>query len=530
MAGVPDQSDVRRRQYTAGDGQTEFTYPFRIFEADDLEVFSQEPGEDTVKLILDTDYTVTNVNAEGGGDVVLNVGAVLNTIITINSNVPASQDVNFSTGGKFSPQTVNFVHDKEAILIQQLKNTIDQRMLTYPVASILSPTGGDTVLPVLPPNTGNGIPIWTKNSAGNLVAGLCEEDPDCSTLRSELASQSQVSPGTDNVGAWDPNDPGGPTGKTLTELLFDVAPPAPDSRDFVKNATDTTKRIKFDAQEISPATTRTIIMPDRDIDLGDISLFGAGVQSGCLVENDSINPNNRIIFHPGRSISASGSKLIRLENQFLKNKDAPWTPGNGGGVFPGATMGVNNVSAHCFHIWGPNVPVDCGFDDNAIALHLPPGYTEYTRVASIRIEGGSLYQFIQDPNYPNYFQMKNPIITYLANTSTSSQIINVGGPHWYKWMCRLNIQLSNQTISPTGQLATLITDKDQDDVPVNSQTRWTAVIPGIGPNGVNNPVIRSNVITDIMTSSAEVRIVSNLNVVDGVRIIFEGWTDNRGNV
>lgn len=536
MAGVPDQSDVRRRQYTAGAGQTEFTYPFRIFEASDLEVFSKEPGEGVVQLVLNTDYTVTNVNTEGGGDVVLNVGAVLDTIITINSNVPASQDVNFSTGGKFSPQSVNFVHDKEAILIQQLKNTIDERMLTYPVTSVLSPTGGDTVLPVLPPNTGNGIPIWTKNNAGNLVAGVCEEDPDCSTLRSELASQTQVAPGSDNIGTWDTNDPGGPTGKTLTELLFDIAPPAPDDRDIVKNAVDTSKRIKFDAQEISPATTRTIIMPDKDIDLGHIGPesgpLGSGVQDGCLIENDPINTNNRLIFHPGHSISMSGSQIIELSAQRVKNVTTPWALGNAGGLFPGATIGIDDT-AHCFHIWGPNVPVDCGYDDNPTADNLPPGYTEVTRVGSLPLDGsGNFYQFIQNPLYPDYFSLKDNLFVYDGSSSTTASLIDVKVPKSLTMMARLNIAVSNQTFSPGGeQLAVLVTDPQQDDVPANRLTNWTVVIPGVGGAGAANPVIRSNVIVDIITNdSGEVRIRGSFSTgtASTIRILLEGWTDLRG--
>lgn len=221
MTDVKVFDNGARVQYTAAGGQTLFTYPFLIFEKEDLQVFltpvGQIPNPQTDKIFVDTDYTVTGVGLQDGGDVVLVVPATAGDIITIERDIAASQLIDLTTGGDFKATTINFVHDKATLLIQQNKMLIEDRMLLYQVTDQL--TAGDLVLPKLPANTGVGIPIWTKNNAGNLVAGVCDETTTCSTLRSELASQTEVAPGTDDVGYFDKKTD---SGKLLTTFLNEI--------------------------------------------------------------------------------------------------------------------------------------------------------------------------------------------------------------------------------------------------------------------------------------------------------------------
>lgn len=213
---------VNRIQYTASTGQTNFPYPFRIFESDDLDVYQQLAGDDTVTLLsLDIDYTVTGVDDTGGGDVVLTFGAALDTIITIVSDIPYTQFVDFGVGGKFEASTVNFVNDKMTRLIQQVNMLISDLGLTYSSTDQVdqSVDRKDNRLPLLPSNSGSGIPIWTKNSDGALVAALLVEDPDCSTLRSELADDQPVSNGAGIVGYYNVDTAASETVKDALDFL-----------------------------------------------------------------------------------------------------------------------------------------------------------------------------------------------------------------------------------------------------------------------------------------------------------------------
>ena len=64
-----------RDPYTATAGQTIFPYTFKIFAASDLKVYltpvGQTPDPDADKLTLTTNYTVSNVGVDGGGNLTL---------------------------------------------------------------------------------------------------------------------------------------------------------------------------------------------------------------------------------------------------------------------------------------------------------------------------------------------------------------------------------------------------------------------------------------------------------------------------
>ena len=80
-----------RIQYTAAAAQTVFDYPFIIFEEADLKVYltpvGDEPNDEDDILILNVDYTVTDVGAETGGTIVLTNPATAGDIITIVRDV-----------------------------------------------------------------------------------------------------------------------------------------------------------------------------------------------------------------------------------------------------------------------------------------------------------------------------------------------------------------------------------------------------------------------------------------------------------
>ncbi len=209
-----------RIQYTTQTGQTIFTYPFLIFEDTDLLIYLRGPSDPVDPpgelLTLNVDYTVQGADNENGGTITLTSAPVANSILTIERDVPATQLVDFTVGGKFTGETLNFVMDKLTLLIQQNEMLLEDRGLLYLATEELGI--GQTTLPKLPPNTGAGNPIWTANGAGNLVAAVCDETTTCSTLRSELLSQTEAAPGTDNVGFFDPDD----GGVTLTDELLKI--------------------------------------------------------------------------------------------------------------------------------------------------------------------------------------------------------------------------------------------------------------------------------------------------------------------
>lgn len=205
-------SVIPRIQYIASAAETDFTYPFEIFEDSDLDVYltpvGQTPDANTNKLTLGVDYTVTGAGETSGGYITLTTAATAGDIVTIIRDVPIERDTDYTTGGPFTSQSINNDLNRLIMLIQQVSAFITTRGLLYGPNEELD--SGDTTLPKLPANTGAGIPIWTKNALGNLVAALLVENADATTLRSELLSATELAPGSEIVGHYS-EDAGGAT-------------------------------------------------------------------------------------------------------------------------------------------------------------------------------------------------------------------------------------------------------------------------------------------------------------------------------
>ncbi len=215
---VTIEDNGARIQYLADAGQTDFIYPFLIIENSDLKVYLTPVGQPRNPvadlLMLNVDYTVVGAGLEDGGTITLIVPATLNDIVTIERDVPLTQTTLLTVGGPLTAATLNSVHDKLTLLIQQVEMKQEKRGLTYQPTDTL--TDGQTTLPQLPANTGAGIPLWSTNGAGNLISAILQENPDCSTLRIELLSNTQLAPGAQDVGWYDADN-------TPNEINVDTA-------------------------------------------------------------------------------------------------------------------------------------------------------------------------------------------------------------------------------------------------------------------------------------------------------------------
>lgn len=246
-----DVDNPRRLEFVGNGSDVNYPYDFLIFQDTDLNVFI-----DGNLQVVNADYTVTGINQQGGGNVVFTVAPLDQSGIIIDSNVPATQTVDFEVGGKFKPDTVNFVNDKLTVIDQQIKTLLKQRGLLYPETSFLDSGGKDNVLPPLGAQLDKEIPIWSKNKDNTIIATFLEEAGDLSNLRAELEDESESSPGTGLIGYYDEFDCTAPVGKTLDVLLKQIAPLI-DCRIAAVNEADPTKRVRFDLSEL-PTNTTTV--------------------------------------------------------------------------------------------------------------------------------------------------------------------------------------------------------------------------------------------------------------------------------
>jgi hypothetical protein len=138
-----------RVQYTSGNLQTVFPYPFPIFNDVDLVVVD---GVDGPVLTLGVDYTVSGAGDDTGGDVTFAVGRSLNAIITIYRDIPADRDTDVPQNGDWSSVAYNNELDKVILLIQQLK-----MLLARTVRFSLTSTVSDADLEINTPDELTGI-------------------------------------------------------------------------------------------------------------------------------------------------------------------------------------------------------------------------------------------------------------------------------------------------------------------------------------------------------------------------------------
>lgn len=117
-------SNFERNQLTASfTGQTVFSYTFPIYDETFLSVFQYSagvmPDDATQELALGIDYSVTGVQTETGGTIILNVGATINDIITIVGTQPIERVTQFQDLNPFTV-AMNEQLNELTIMIQQV--------------------------------------------------------------------------------------------------------------------------------------------------------------------------------------------------------------------------------------------------------------------------------------------------------------------------------------------------------------------------------------------------------------------------
>lgn len=125
-------------QYKALSMQTVFPYPFPVFASGDLVV-----TVDSVTKAEGTDYTVSGVGLEDGGDITFSSGLATNSKVTIYRDMSFDRLVDYQQNGDFLSSTVNDDFDRVVLMIQQL-NEVDARSLKFAPEDVSKGTTIDT--------------------------------------------------------------------------------------------------------------------------------------------------------------------------------------------------------------------------------------------------------------------------------------------------------------------------------------------------------------------------------------------------
>ncbi len=113
--------NTSRNQYTATSGQTVFAYTFEIVDKDDIVVL-----KNGTTLSEGTDYTVSNVGNDNGGNVTLTSGATAGDILTLYRDMPYARTQNYTNSGDFLASEVNSDFDNLWLAGEQTNRSFSQ--------------------------------------------------------------------------------------------------------------------------------------------------------------------------------------------------------------------------------------------------------------------------------------------------------------------------------------------------------------------------------------------------------------------
>ena len=113
--------NTSRNQYTATSGQTVFAYTFEIVDKGDIVVL-----KNGTTLSEGTNYTVSNVGNDSGGNVTLTAGATTGDILTLYRDMPYARTQNYTNSGDFLASEVNSDFDNLWLAGEQTNRSFSQ--------------------------------------------------------------------------------------------------------------------------------------------------------------------------------------------------------------------------------------------------------------------------------------------------------------------------------------------------------------------------------------------------------------------
>ena len=232
-------STTSRNQYTATSGQTVFPFTFEIFDKGDVVVLKNGTA-----LSEGTNYTVSGVGNDNGGNITLTVGATAGDILTIYRDMAYQRTTDYQTSGDFLAQEVNDDFDRLWLAVQQNEQAND-RAIVKPITDAASI---DMTLPSAA-DRANSYLLFDSTGAPSVVAAGDPSAPDAITRQDFTGDGSTVvytlasAPGAAGAGVMifidgiqQDKDSYTITGTTLT---FSEAPPLNSNINLVQlKATD----------------------------------------------------------------------------------------------------------------------------------------------------------------------------------------------------------------------------------------------------------------------------------------------------
>ena len=131
-----------RIQYSCNGSTSTFTYPFKIYEDDDLDAFITDTSDVETTLILNTEYTVSDAGDDAGGTVMLAAGATCPSGFTLTflRDIDITQDTDYVNGQRILPDELESPSDKSRIIDQQMLEDADRSLKVVKASTLIDLT------------------------------------------------------------------------------------------------------------------------------------------------------------------------------------------------------------------------------------------------------------------------------------------------------------------------------------------------------------------------------------------------------
>ena len=356
--------------------ETVFAYNFLCYASAHLGVYIDG-------VLQVSGYTVDGLGDSSGGDVTFDTAPADDAIITLNLEVPYTQELDYPTTGKFPAASHERGLDLITMLCKRLKE-VDER-------SLVAPLGGDTdedlTLPSQEDRASNylafdadGNPIATEGTADATVVSsfmaTVLDDADAAAARTTLGVP------------------------TLTEAGVQA-----DNVFRVTGSSDATKRIAVEVDGLTTATTRTLTPQDRSGTLALIDEFAyanlAGssgrvplpvmFMQGFTYANNAGDATNDLDIAAGVCRDATNVHNM-IGAALTKRSDVVWAVGDAAGMLDTGVVGNSD-----YYLWAIKRS-DTGVVDYLCSLSstsptMPASYNFKRLIGWFKRVGGAIVAF-----------------------------------------------------------------------------------------------------------------------------------------
>lgn len=246
-----------RNDYVGNNSTATYSYTFKIFAATDLRVTTRDTSNVETTLTYPTDYTVTGVGSTSGGTITLTAGNLATDYaLTIRFDRTPRQSTDLRNQGNFFPETHEEKFDELTRYAQQLEDAAD-RSLHLPETE-----AGSAAATTLPVAEDRASKYLAFDASGNpVVSAGGFSTPVVTAFMETVLDDTTAAAARTTLGV-----PSTAESNEQGDNVFRIT-----------GSADATKKLAFEVDGLTTATTRTVTPADYNIRLGNLP---AGI--GCL--------------------------------------------------------------------------------------------------------------------------------------------------------------------------------------------------------------------------------------------------------